>query len=34
MVKKLISDQKNPEDKFIATQVYDLIWEILTKNKE
>lgn len=30
----LISDQKNPEDKFIATQVYDLIWEILTKNKE
>ncbi|MCF8453048.1 MAG: alkaline phosphatase family protein [Pedobacter sp.] len=30
----LISDQKNPGDKFIATQVYDLIWDILTKNKE
>ncbi|HQS06726.1 MAG TPA: alkaline phosphatase family protein, partial [Daejeonella sp.] len=30
----LISDRKNPGDKFIATQVYDLIWEILTKNKE
>ena len=30
----LISDEKNPEDKFIATRVYDLIWEILTKKKE
>ncbi len=30
----LISDNNNPGDKFIATQVYDLIWEMLTKNKE
>ncbi|MDO8993060.1 MAG: alkaline phosphatase family protein [Daejeonella sp.] len=30
----LISDRKNQGDKFIATQVYDLIWDILTKNKE
>lgn len=30
----LISDRKNPGDKFIATQVYDLLWDILTKNKE
>ena len=30
----LISDRKNQGDKFIATQVYDLIWEILTKKEE
>jgi len=29
----LISDKRNLGDKFIATDVYDLIWEILTKNK-
>ena len=29
----LISDKKSSGDKFIATSVYDLIWEILTKNK-
>lgn len=29
----LISDRKNSGDKFIATQVYDLIWEMLIKNK-
>jgi predicted AlkP superfamily pyrophosphatase or phosphodiesterase len=30
----LISDRKNQGDKFIATHVYDLIWEILTKKEE
>ncbi len=30
----LISDRKNSGDKLIATQVYDMIWEILTKKKE
>jgi predicted AlkP superfamily pyrophosphatase or phosphodiesterase len=29
----LISDRKNSGDKFIATDVYDLIWDTLIKNK-
>jgi predicted AlkP superfamily pyrophosphatase or phosphodiesterase len=29
----LISDKRSLGDKFIATDVYDLIWEILTNNK-